>query len=97
MNAICKNAEIQISKEGVMFERVPSAWYDLSCRLETIRAVTQSLPDTVDFICNENFTEEEKRYRLKQISGLADAVLVLLDLASADAERLEQELESRIQ
>jgi hypothetical protein len=77
-------------------ERVPSAWYDLSCRLDTIRAVTQSFPDAVNFICRDfEGSEEERRYRLNQMAGLADAICTLLNVAMEDAELLEQQLISR--
>lgn len=96
MNAICENTETRAKKESKC-DPIPCALDDLMGRLATVRAVTRSLPDTIDSICTEDFkgSDEERRYRLTQIIGLADAILVLFDLAEDDATRLLRELESR--
>ena len=68
---------------------IPDSWYELSSRIASAQAVASYILEAVPF--GEN---PDQRKAAQCATGLASAVVDLLEMCEKDCERLELELKS---
>ncbi len=67
--------------------RVPDAWYDLASRIQSAQAVASYILE-----CIPLGGDPEQRKAAECATGLANAVVDLLEMCEKDCERLELEI-----
>lgn len=69
--------------------RVPNSWYELSSRISSAYAVASYILEAIPF-----GNDPEQRKAAECATGLANAVIDLLEMCEKDCERLELELKN---
>ncbi|MDD5391182.1 MAG: hypothetical protein PHD37_17735 [Gallionellaceae bacterium] len=69
-------------------KNVPGAWYDLGAHMGAARAVANC---AADYLPDAGGATQNN---IDQVAYLLDSVKYLLDMAQADADKLEQQLKS---
>lgn len=70
-------------------ERVPNAWYELASRIDSAQAVASYILEAIPL-----GGDPEQRKAAECATGLANAVIDLLEMCEKDCERLELELKN---
>ncbi|MBL8500674.1 MAG: hypothetical protein JNL77_08865 [Nitrosomonas sp.] len=71
--------------------RVPDSWYELSSRISSAQAVASYIIEAIPFGTDP---DTDQRKAAECASGLANAVIDLLDMCEKDCERLELEIKN---
>ena len=67
---------------------VPAAWYDLSCRISSAKAVMSCIGESVSFVKGD----AEQAKAANHTCYLSGAVMDLLEMCEQDINRLERQL-----
>lgn len=70
-------------------KRVPDSWYELASRIDSAHAVASYILEAIPF-----GNDPEQRKAAECATGLANAVVDLLEMCEKDCERLELELKN---
>lgn len=69
--------------------RVPDSWYELSSRISSAQAVASYILEAIPFPA-----DSDQRKAAECATGLANAVIDLLEMCEKDCEQLELELKN---
>lgn len=80
---MCTECQNKITKS------IPDAWYELASRISSAQAVASYILEAIPF-----GTDPDQRRAAECATGLANAVIDLLEMCEKDCERLELEIKN---